>query len=229
MKTTAAILFLLSFILFSSHTCGQVEQGNFLLGATSDLSVFFTNTTYDYTSGGTTNSEKQKSSQFNLSPSAAYFIIDGLAAGLLLDLGNSSQEEDQELDDGNTYTLKYNSFSYSLGPVLRYYFNLKSLKPFVHGQVSFGSNKHKYDHISYDFTDPLNPIYSVEQDERKYALSSYRFGAGMAFFITEYISIDALLVYKQNVNSYKDSDNDIELKNKINGFGLQLGFAIIIP
>ena len=79
------------------------------------------------------------------------------------------------------------------------------------------------------FSGSLNPKVVIEETKRKYALSTWGIGAGAAFFITNNVSIDVMLGYSSNTKRYTNDDSDYELNIRTGGFGLDVGFNIVIP
>lgn len=230
MKTNVFTILALFVFILSEPLTAQVEKGKILVGAKSDFSAFFKNTKDEITvDGNTTEHDGPTTNQFGLTPTVGYFFADGFAGGLFMDLGISNQKRDEVLEDGTTESLKNNSTSFSMGPFLRYYLDMEKVKPFAHLQVGFGSSNLKYDMVDYDFSDPLNPKVVIEEHELKYGLSSWEIGAGAAFFITNSVAIDVMLGYNSNTRKRKYEDSDNENKTRTGGFGLDVGFSIIIP
>ena len=219
-----------SFIFLSIvHVQAQVEKGKFLVGARSDLTALFNTNNTEITQNGNTEESEEKNNQFGLTPTVGYFIANGFAAGLFLDLSTNNLSWEQELEDGSIEDLNSSSSTFKAGPFIRYYFDMEKVKPFAHVQFGIGSNNLTYDEVSYDFSDPLNPKVVIEETKRKYALSTWGIGAGAAFFITNNVSIDVMLGYSSNTKRYTNDDSDYELNIRTGGFGLDVGFNIVIP
>jgi outer membrane protein len=230
MKKIASIIIVFFLFAATGNGFAQVEKGKFLVGARSDFNAFFENTTDETTiDGNTTESDGPKSNRFNLTPSVGYFITDGFAGGLFMNLGINNSEEEYLLEDGNTETLRNNNTTFRMGPFLRYYLDMEKVRPFAHLQIGFGSNNQTYDQVEYDVSDPTDIKVVIVEHTRKYNLSAWGIGAGAAFFITNNISIDVMLGYNQNASRFKDEDTGNEYKRRTGGFGLDVGFSVVIP
>ncbi len=194
----------------------QTEQGNFLIGAKSDMNLLFGSSKNEVTNQGqTVSSDGPKTTNFNISPTIGYFFIDGLAGGLYINFEMNNSKDKYTIPVGGTVDLKDNITTITAGPFVRYYFALDKVKPFLEGKVGFGSMKEKYD--SYNNN-------AVTSNDYKYNLFNWGLGAGAAYFITDNISIDAMLGYNQTSSKYKENDN--EYKTTMNSFGLNVGFTI---
>lgn len=230
MKKFKFLAYIAIALFIGNPVVSQVEKGKVLLGARSDLNAFFENTKVEITQNGTTTeSDGGTGTRFGFTPTAGYFFMDGFAGGLFMNVGINNSKEDQVLEDGSTETLRNNNTSFKIGPFLRYYIEMDKVKPFAHLQLGFGSNNYVYDMVDYDFSDPLNPKVVIEEHQRKYNLSTWGIGAGAAFFITNAISVDVMLGYNQNTTKFKNDDGSLESKTATGGFGLDVGFSIVIP
>ncbi|CAN5488294.1 hypothetical protein BH11BAC2_BH11BAC2_01600 [soil metagenome] len=114
-RTMKVILTMAAALLLSVNTYAQTEQGHWLVGASSNLG---------FSSGKVDKDQDDATTNFNITPTIGYFLIDNLAAGIALDF-NSSKTGD------------YKSSTFGLGPFVRYYLPMK-----VFGQLSyaFGSS-----------------------------------------------------------------------------------------
>jgi len=229
MKKLKITLSLAFFLLAISFSNAQVEKGSLLLGAKSNFGAFFGNSTNEYTVDGTTTSKDgPKTTNFNFTPSVGYFFIDGFAGGLFFSANIANSKEDQELETGGSETLKDNSSTIQVGPFIRYYIDMDKVKPFVEAHVGFGSQNYKYDYLDYDYSDPLNPVIVIKQEDMKNSLFGWGVGVGAAFFITNSVAVDVMLGYDSFSIKNEDDDKNIT-KNKGGSFGLDVGFSIVIP
>ncbi|MFV0590686.1 MAG: outer membrane beta-barrel protein [Draconibacterium sp.] len=130
---------------------------------------------------------------FCFNTSVAYFVIDNLALGLALDFEHTKQAKD-----------KNNSFL--VGPMARYYFGSTNIKPYVEACMGFGSGKEL-----------------GEDSEAKFKQFGWDAGAGVAFFVNDFVSIDFGVSYGDVKQTLKD-DSKAELKT--NGFGAMVGVSI---
>ena len=107
----------------------QTNQGNFLLGLSSDIfSLGYTTTKTKSDAGG--SEEADKSFNVNLSPKIGYFLIDNLAIGL--DLG-------VEFVTINSGDYNHSGTYISAGPFVRYYVPTSKVLPFFELGGSIGS------------------------------------------------------------------------------------------
>ena len=225
MKKLGNLTFTTLFVCMVIVSYAQVEKGNFVAGAKSDFGAYFGSSTNEYKSNGnTTSTDGPKSSQFNLSPTVGYFFIDGLSGGLFFNVDIDNSKEDQQLETGGTETLKDNSSTFTIGPIVRYYYPLDKFVPFGEFYLGVGSTNYKYDYIDYN----IGGQSSVKTNEMKYNLFDWGLGAGGAFFIVDNVSVDAMIGYKRSSRKYKD-DNGNTSNNKGGKFGVNVGFTIFIP
>lgn len=230
MKKIVGIIIILFAFMLPNPAQSQVEKGKFLLGASSDFTVLFNNSKSEtILDGTTTESSDQGSTQFGLTPTVGYFLLDGFSAGLFMNLDISNLNYDYEMEDGSIENLGSNNTSFSIGPFVRYYIAMEKVKPFAQAKLGFGSSNLKYDMVDYDYTDPFNPKVIISERESKSNLSNWGIGAGAAFFITGNISVDVMLGYNSDKNTRKSEDNDMEYKTTTGGFGLNVGFNLVLP
>ena len=184
-------------LFFSANTFAQTEKGSILVGANSKL-------------GFNMQSQKDsdfKSSVFNLSPMAGYYIIDDLAVGAALEFDMESSKD----KDGMGNDVKDKMTTFVFAPFVRYDlpFGTETIKPFVMGEFGFGSSN--YDGDSYPSKVTLSTtVYSLE--------------AGATFFLNKNVGIDLGLGYGSVKMKNKDTDTDITSSN----FGLNGGLVIFI-
>jgi hypothetical protein len=127
--------------------------------------------------------------QIGLTPSAGAFVIDNLALG-----GNLGFNYSKTGDESNT--------SFGIGPFARYYFTKANVRPLFHTNLNFLTNKTKFSGIS-----------------NKNTGINYFLGGGAAIFISEHVSIDALMGY-----------DHIKLKgfDGSGGFAFNVGFQVYL-
>lgn len=153
--------------------------------------------------------EKDKSSSFNLGGQFGYFIVDGLLTGVGIEYGSFSNMRYNEYDgDGDgfddefTSKDKYTSLAFS--PFVKYYVPLGENALFLSSSYTFGTMNSSFEQES-DYTSSPNEDYDDEAEP--YKTSRLEFGTGMAFFLTESISLEpsvnyALTTYTQAQESY---------------------------
>lgn len=125
-----------------------------------------------------------------LTPNAGVFIIKNLALG-----GNL------EFSYAKTGDTKITVFG--IGPFVRYYFTNANVKPILHGNLGFISQTTKTTGFPSSTNSGLN----------------YFLGGGAAIFISDQVSIDALLGYDHT--KIKDFDGS-------GGFAMTIGFQVYL-
>ena len=130
--------------------------------------------------------------QIAFTPNAGYFVVNNLAVG-----GNFSLS--YQKSGNNKYT------TFQGGPFARYYFTTETqtVRPIVHGSFNYISTKNKIN----------NNISSTNTG------TNYFIGGGAAAFISNNVSIDALLGYDHT--KYKNFDGS-------GGFAFNIGFQVYI-
>jgi len=147
----------------------------------------------DWMLGGNFRLNTSKSNtQIGFTPNVGLFVVDNLAVG-----GNIS------LDYSKSGTNK--STSFGVGPFARYYFTTadQAVRPIVHGSFNYTSNKTKVG----------NTVSSTVTG------SNYFIGGGAAMFISNNVSIDALMGYDHT--KYKNISGS-------GGFAFNVGFQVYI-
>ena len=168
------ILFYFAILLIATiSTNAQTEKGRTFISGSSELN--FSNTTMTYEYDGEERGDSDVS-QFNMTPTIGYFVADGFALGLSLNVDNSKQDD-------------YTSNSVTFGPIAKYYFGTTNVKPFIQGGVYYGSQ-----------------VEDNDTDESKAKASSWDIGGGVAIFLNNFASIDAALGYGQGTLTSKDDD-----------------------
>jgi hypothetical protein len=130
--------------------------------------------------------------QISFTPGAGAFIADNLAIGGNLGLSYSKS--------GNN---KFTSFN--VGPFVRYYFTTESqaIRPILHGTFNYLSTKNKIGNNASSTNTGTN----------------FFIGGGAAAFITNNVSVDALLGYDRT--KYKNFDGS-------GGFAFNIGFQVYL-
>lgn len=111
---------------------------------------------------------------------------------------------------GGNFSLAYSKFgtskttSFSVGPFVRYYFTTEtqSVRPIVHGAINYISQKNKFSNTSYTQNG-----------------SNYFIGGGAAIFLSNQVSLDALLGYDRT---------DLKNEPASGGFAFNIGFQVYL-
>ncbi len=198
----------------------QFEKGSVMLGASSSLNLLssgtggqimsfgfsnITNTTGDSTSSF---SDESKTSNFNFTPSAGYFVIDNLAAGLGINFARAVFTEESDGTLTETQTLV------AFEPFVRYYFPLSSITPFCEIKGALGSLKDKSE---LEGNDPF---------EYKHTLNSFGVGVGASLAIGMNASFDVIAGYSMINTKYEEEG--FNETSKIGTFGINFGFKVFL-
>ena len=202
---------LVLFILVSICSFSQTEKGKYTIGANSNLSFSKTNgkirgqnNTYERDLGSTT--------QFDISPEIGYSFLKNFFVGI----GFNYQYSNEDLVDFSYWT-KSNSYLSTL--FLKYYFSENRFKPFLKTAYGFGVENREF-----QFTDISSRI-----NNSKTKIQNFTFGAGIGYFLTNYISLEMSLNYsylKTNEKGTLVSDNNAS--RIFNGFNSNIGFYIFL-
>ena len=146
--------------------------------------------------------QKDKTSSFNLVGQFGYFITNGLLTGIGIEYGSLSNMTYNELDlDGDgyddevTYKQKMNSLAFS--PFVKYYVSLGKNALFISSSYTFGTmNSSWKEEVDFAYSSQQNAEYDDEAEP--YKTSRLEFGTGMAFFLTESISLEPSVNYALN-------------------------------
>jgi hypothetical protein len=206
MKTLKRVLttILISLLVLSLNA--QTTAGKLLLGGSSNMGFSAsTDKTKDDDLGTVTNS---KNLAFNLSPQVGFFVINGLAVGLVMEIDYSSTKYESSND-------KEIDIMLVAGPFVRYYFGSSKIKPFVEGSGGFG-------------------LYSIKDDPDVGNTITYKYGVmalqgkgGVAFFFNDAVSLELGLGYNYLTSKAKE-DNDTNRKNSTGGIGMQIGIMVVL-
>ncbi len=170
----------------------QTQKGKVFISGSSDLSLSSTTMTLEYDGEELGDADM---SSFSFTPTVGYFVADGLALGLSLNIDNSKQ------DDITTNSLL-------IGPIARYYIGSSNVKPFIQAGYYFGSQTEEDD---------------VEEIEAK--ASAWDVGAGAAVFINDFASFDFSLGYGGgSFTNKEDEKNKLKVKGIAVSVGFSLYF-----
>ena len=189
-KITIAVLCLL---MTSAISFAQVGKGSKYVNASSSLSFTSMKYTLDYGEG----TDEESVSEFSISPSVGFFIMDGLAVGITA-LYESSKYKYEGIES-DPYVV------YGLGVFGKYYFGQGAIKPFGKAEVGILGES------------------SGEDDVDKASGMGFGAGAGVAYFLNEFVAVEAGLDY--SVANMKNKEFD-ELELKMSGIQFKVGFTI---
>lgn len=215
-----SILSLVLLMIFVLNVKSQTNQGNLLLGVSSTLSLAGTGSdimTFGYSTSvnksdadGFVEDDPDKTISLNFVPKIGIFVIDNLAIGLDVSLGNTSTKYRYD-DDKYTMTL------ISTGPFIRYYIPTNKIKPYIEINSSLGlmNNKFEYGNSTW------------EDSEIKSMISSIGGGVGVAIPLGSHVNFDAMAGYS-SLRIKETEDNDDNERYIYNTLGLKLGITVLL-
>ena len=185
-KQHAMKILFVAFVLSLTLTLigkAQTQKGQWTLGTQiGDLSYVDQN-------GG-------KSLSINITPSAGYFVANGLVLGTGIPIGIGSQKT---TNDNTDFRFKSTSFSVGLLPFVRYFIGPSKLKPYI--GLSYSYSRLNFTNMR---TDPSGS-YSSEGKGKITALVPT---LGLAYFINQYLGLTAGLNYNINHNDQSATTSD---------------------
>lgn len=187
----------------------QMAKGDWVISGNTGFGFNNVNTTVKV---GTESTDGPKVSTFSITPSAGYFVIDGLAVGI--DLGYNSTITKQNGD-------KIAVSSFSVMPTATYYFQTGSkFVPFLGAGIGYVSNKVKYD-FNDAFADPI-----LMQEETTTDGLAWKVKGGVTYMATQSLGINLGVSYDQFSN--KETYMNTDIKTNVKTFGVNVGFSYFI-
>ncbi|HEY5751486.1 MAG TPA: hypothetical protein VIU12_35750 [Chryseolinea sp.] len=191
MKIRRIFLVTLCLCHFLFNGYAQTTKGSFLLGGALKFSSRHSESMQAYNPPSTT---KTKEMSFSISPDLSYFVIDQLAVGLVTPFTYARYTSG---DLQSTYS------TYSIGPLVRYYFLL-------------GSQWAVFPEVSYQYGwIERNGPYLVPNNNGGWDLDFYKAsgntkvfqsGVGLTYFLKPSIGIEGKVYYQSNNDSYRRGD-----------------------
>jgi outer membrane protein len=178
-----------------------IQKGSVLTGGSAALS--FGTSKNEFKSQWANYESEVGYTSFSLTPKAGFFVVNGLALGVVLDLTTTSYKDKE--DDS-----KSASTQYSLGPMIRYY---TAGGFFVFADILFGKNTYK-------------ETWEGGEDKSDSNLSKWQLGIGYAFFLNDFVSIEPGIMYRSTASKYKG--DSIEYNSQLGEFVLGVGFSIFL-
>lgn len=206
---TAIILLLFGFV-----ATAQVEKSNWLITGSSGLGI--SSGKSKVTMGSTTN-ESGKDFGFFFQPQVGYFVINKLAAGLMVNF-SYDKSKNPEGDDYSSWT------TIMAGPFVRYYIvDLKGLMPYGEVSAAIGSQKYK------------SKFGSIESEDKS-SLTSLNLGIGGTYFVTDNVGLDLSLGYgfssdKQEAgseNGDRSASSEDDITYKYSGINMNIGVVVTL-
>ncbi|HMQ50332.1 MAG TPA: hypothetical protein PKA00_23095 [Saprospiraceae bacterium] len=151
-----------------------LDQGNFMMGSTIGFSVAESKVIL-HASSNNEEGEGPSSTQFNISPSVGYFILDHFALGIGMDYTyNAIREPNQDKNDGSNLLF---------GPFVRYYFPVdEDIAFFAVTNFGFGNSSD-------------NQLVGTSQQSIQSNIFAVGIGPGFSIFSNSAIGLEALFKY----------------------------------
>ena len=171
------------------------ETGTFLLSGSTGLDFSSQGVTDNEPVDATSGEYSQKAGSMELDLLGAYFMMDGLAAGLavIYDKTSSSWES---TSSGTTSSYSYSNSIMLIAPTVRYYFGESGV--WLQAQYGFGS-------VSYNEEDKSGT--TTQSEEGSNGVSALRFGAGYAIALSDNISLNPSVGYSSMTQTEKADEN----------------------
>jgi hypothetical protein len=194
MKTFYSLALSFLCLAVSSTSLAQTTKGSFLLGGSLEFSKSTDEITYNYINEGDYSFEF-KSTSITLRPNVSYFVIDGLALGLITPFSYSGAKMGEQ---------KMSGITYAIGPMVRYYFLLgRDWAIFPEVSYSYGWNKQngRDDHI---YGNEVILFPGVREGNTK----DFQGGVGLVYFLHPNIGLEAKFYYQSTRTTYYFGDPD---------------------
>lgn len=200
-------LFLVGAVALCGVVNAQTEKGSWVVGGSTTLGF---NTTTSKVKYNGQSVDGPKSTSFNVTPSAGYFVANKIAVGI--DFGfKSTKNESTDYLFGEEYNYETTETTLVVMPTATYYFKSNSkVMPYLGAGIGYFSTTTKFPDFGFN-----------GNEEVKLTTDGLAWGAkgGIVFLVTSSIGIDLGLAY---VNT---SNKENEVKNVTNSFGVNAGFS----
>lgn len=203
-------LLLLAMLVFAGTANAQTEntpteKGNWIIGGATNLKFM---STKPVSKQNGVSEDGQKTSNFTLTPTFGYFVIDNLSVGMDLELSVQKSKEYtgyEGLED-------IKSTIFSVLPSATYYFATDSKAlPYIGAGAGYAVAKNKIGNIG---NEPTN-------------FFVWKIKGGMSYMITKELAVDLGLSYNQLSTKF-NYPNGINQKVLIKNFGANIGFNIFL-
>jgi hypothetical protein len=193
------ILLTVLIALCSLSNYAQTTKGSFMIGGSGSMS---------FDKSDANGSSESKSTSVSVSPEAGYFFARNFAVGLSLPVSLSGSKFASS-------SIEYKGKGHTIGvaPFVRFYIPVRSF--FI---ITEGSYGWQYSKKTYDNWDAVTGAF-INSNEYSNTDKGYSLGAGPAFFLSPYTSIEILANYR-NAN-LSSSDHSM--------FYISIGFQIYLP
>lgn len=183
---------------------GQPELGKTLIGGETRMSF---STISSMTTIDGTQADNGKTADFEFSPQVGHFVSNKLVLGAEIPI--------KYILETSVNNIKKSTTSLAFAPFARYYFGTGNLRPFLDGEIGFGTMAVKY---KYDYG---------RIDKVSAGMFMYVLGGGLAVFLNEIVSVDFEVGYS-SVSAKTNEDNETVGQNNSSGIGLGIGFVFLL-
>jgi hypothetical protein len=209
MKNLSPSLTALWLCLVTSSSLAQTSKGTFLLGGSLGFSSGHTTTVSNFS-----GSRKEKQSTISLDPNVSYFVIDRLNLGVVTPFLYRWYKPDVS-DQKTTYT------SYSIGPLIRYYFPLGThWAIFPEASYSYGWTVTKGNSYSY-----VSGSYGPRTFRGN--ARNLQGGLGLVYFLNPNIGVEGKFRYQSMRDTYNRSDLGLDHADN-HAFDFTIGLQVYL-
>ena len=207
------LFFLIIIPVLSGNLQAQLEKGRIMTGLASTLNKEIYNSdlanagfsTSRYKSPTGEENEPNKITGFNLIPSAGYFIINNLAAGLNLYF-SYNKDKSGESDFART------DFQVCAVPFIRYYYPLGKIYPFAELSAGLGKRTSKTESTNSD-------------NKTSWGVNILGGGAGVALPLGDRVTFDVIAGYSR-VSLKGEPQENVTTRDIYGSFGVKMGFMV---
>lgn len=213
------LLIISSFLALSigSSMAQQTNKGTILAGGGLNFNANKSKITLVSNTNGVSNTDKSTGpaiTGFTFSPNVGWFIVKGLALGLKSDISaNKSKSNDTTITT---------SSNVSIGPFVRYYYQMGKIAPFFEASFGIGNSKS---------TDKYSSAPALVTRVKG---NVWGFGPGIAVFLNNNIAIEGSMMYKilNSKDNYKVSTGGVNIDytktERSNMFLFNIGLQIFL-
>ena len=198
-------LLLIAFTLVFSQINAQLEKGNLQIGGSLTASA----SNYNYLKP--TSPESSRNAYVSIAPTGGYFISNRSVIGMTIAYGNQSYEYGQ-----NTYSSRYKTNTFSVGPYFRYYMPvMERLAFYAQCAATYGLGK------TLNASDPAN------QDKTNYTSFDISLNPGITYFMNKRWAFESSFgsVFYSNSITRNENNPSGNLKYISHGAGINLSLG----
>ncbi len=165
--------------------------------------------TINYSSYGYT--DEVKYSSVNINPQLSYFVVKGLALGITPSYSYSKSKISYNPNETSSYT-------FSIGPAVRYYVPIDRMAFFAHVNYNFGWSTTRSSYYGID---------SIEKYTSHDMTNIFKGGVGATYFIRNNIGLEGFLFYMQD-DIKEGSGNPLHSNSSSPSINFNIGLQIFL-